>query len=68
MMPTETMNRAMRTVMGPEWVKEQAARTLRMERLYILDGRHLKGHKMYGLYTGLLEKAEELEKQLEEDD
>lgn len=52
------------TTMGPEWAKEQSERMLRMERLYVLDGRHLKGHKMHGFYTGLAEKAEELEKDL----
>jgi len=62
----ETDNPAMLTVMGPDWVKEQRERTLRMDRLYVLDGRHLKTHKMHGLYTGLYEKAEELEKQLDE--
>ena len=56
----------MRTVMGPQWVKEQTERMLRMERLYILDGRQLKNHKLHGFYTGLAEKAEELEKELDE--
>ena len=62
----ETDNPAMRTVMGPEWVKEQSERMQRMERLYVLDGRHLKKHEMHGFYTGLAEKAEELEKELNE--
>ncbi len=61
----ETDNPAMRTVMGAQWVKEQQARQLRMDRLYVLDGRHRKDHEMHGLYTGLAEKAEELEKELD---
>tara|TARA_R100000458_G_scaffold47530_1_gene46328 strand:- start:367 stop:561 length:195 start_codon:yes stop_codon:yes gene_type:complete len=62
---SETENTAMCTVMGPQWVKEQQARQLRMDRLYVLDGRHRKDHEMHGLYTGLAEKAEELEKELD---
>ena len=67
-MPNKEMNRAMSTVMGPQWVAEQRERVLRMDRLYVLDGRHKKDHKMHGLYTGLFEKAEELEKELQEDE
>jgi len=37
-----------------------------MDRLYVLDGRHRSDHEMHGLYTGLLEKAAELEKDLDE--
>ena len=51
----------------------QNERMLRMERLYILDGRHhkyLKDGKTpnpnHGIFTGLSAKAEELEKQLDE--
>ena len=62
----ETDNPAMRTVMGPEWVKEQSERMQRMERLYVLDGRHLKDHALHGFYSGLAENAEELEKELNE--
>ena len=62
----EVENPAMRTVMGTQWVKEQSERMLRMERLYVLDGRHLSNHPQHGLYTGLYEKAEELEKDLNE--
>tara|TARA_R100000781_G_scaffold2136_2_gene3571 strand:- start:3097 stop:3291 length:195 start_codon:yes stop_codon:yes gene_type:complete len=62
----EVDNPAMRSVMGPEWVKAQTERMLRTERLYVLDGRHLKGHEKHGFYTGLYEKAEELEKELME--
>ena len=46
----------------PEWRKEDEERVLRMERLYVLDGRHRPDHKLHGLYTGLDAKAEELEK------
>tara|TARA_R100000781_G_scaffold2892_2_gene4381 strand:- start:234 stop:488 length:255 start_codon:yes stop_codon:yes gene_type:complete len=45
----------------PEWRKEDEERGLRMERLYILDGRHRPDHKLRGLYTGLNAKGEELE-------
>ena len=62
---SELENRAMCTVMGVEWVKEQQARQMRMDRLYVLDGRHRKDHEMHGLYTGLAEIAEELEKELD---
>ena len=62
---SELENRAMCTVMGVEWVKEQQARQMRMDRVYVLDGRHLDSHEMHGLYTGLAEKAEELEKELD---
>ena len=62
----EVENPAMRTVMGTQWVKVQSERMLRMERLYVLDGRHLSDHPQHGLYTGLYEKAEELEKDLNE--
>lgn len=61
----ETENPAMCTVMGPQWVKEQRERQMRMDRLYVLDGRHRKDHEMHGFYTGLAEKAEELEKELD---
>ena len=63
---SETDNPAMRTVMGPEWVREQQERVMRMDRLYVLDGRHRSNHEMHGLYTGLMAKAEELEKELDE--
>ena len=47
--------------MGKEWTEEQNKRMLRMERLYVLDGRHLHGHPLHGLYTGLGDKADKLE-------
>jgi len=45
----------------PEWRKEDEQRMLRLERLYVLDGRHLSDNPMHGIYTGLSEKAAELE-------
>ena len=55
-------NMALSTVMGKEWAEEQHQRALRMDGLYVLDGRHRPDHEFHGLYTGLAEKAEELEK------
>ena len=58
--------------MGSEFAKEQSERQMRLERLYILDGRHHKTladgspNPWHGLYTGLAAKAEELEKDLVE--
>ena len=37
----------------PEWVEEDRQRVMRMDQLYIEDGRHLKDHPKHGLYTGL---------------
>jgi hypothetical protein len=61
-----------KTMSRKEWFV-QNERMLRMERLYILDGRHhkyLKDGKTpnpdHGFFTGLAEKAEELEKTLDE--
>ena len=56
----------MKLEMGKEWAEEQRQRGLRMDRLYVLDGRHHKDHALHGLYTGLADKAEELEKDLVE--
>ena len=62
----------MKFEMGPEFAKEQRERQMRLERLYILDGRHHKTladgspNPWHGLYTGLAAKAEELEKDLTE--
>ena len=56
----------MKFEMGKEWAEEQRQRTLRMQRLYVLDGRHHSSHKMHGLFTGLAAKATELEKDLVE--
>jgi hypothetical protein len=56
----------MKLEMGKEWAEEQRQRMLRMQRLYVLDGRHRSDHKFHGLYTGLAAKAEELESELKE--
>ena len=55
----------MKLEMGKEWAEEQKQRSLRMDRLYVLDGRHRPDHEFHGLYTGLYAKASELEKDLE---
>ena len=34
-------------------VQEDRERVMIMDQLYIEDGRHLKTHKMHGLYSGL---------------
>ena len=47
--------------MGKDWSREQHERMLRMDRLYVLDGRHRKEHEFHGLYTGIAKKADELE-------
>ena len=53
-MNKEDSDRAMSTVMGPEWVKEQQARADRMNRLYALDERSKdENHPRHGTYTGL---------------
>jgi len=57
---------AMKTIMGPKWVEENRQRVMRMERLYVLDGRHRHDHELHGVYSGLWEKAAELEKELDE--
>ena len=50
-----------------EWREEDEQRALRLERLYILDGRHRPTLKdgspnpFYGIYTGLAAKAEDFE-------
>ena len=60
----------MKLEMGHEFTKEQRERQMRLERLYVLDGRHLKTladgspNPLHGLYTGLADKAEELEAEL----
>ena len=56
----------MKFQMGQDWVEENRQRALRMDRLYVLDGRHRLDHPMHGLFTGLNAKAAELEKDLEE--
>ena len=50
-----------------EWIAEDKQRVIDMDRWYRLDKRHLKSHKMHGLFTGLgaighrLDKKNELE-------
>tara|TARA_B100000427_G_scaffold290367_1_gene266568 strand:+ start:295 stop:465 length:171 start_codon:yes stop_codon:yes gene_type:complete len=56
----------MKLEMGKAWAEEQHQRMLRMESLYVLDGRHHDDHEFHGLYTGLAAKAEELEAELNE--
>ena len=56
----------MKLEMGKKWAEEQRQRTLRMDRLYVLDGRHRPDHPQHGLFTGLAAKAEELESYLSE--
>tara|TARA_Y100000401_G_scaffold113702_1_gene114754 strand:- start:550 stop:738 length:189 start_codon:yes stop_codon:yes gene_type:complete len=56
----------MKLEMGKAWVEEQNRRMLRMQSLYVLDGRHHSDHEFHGLYTGLAAKAEELEAELNE--
>ena len=56
----------MKLEMGSEFAKEQSERQMRLDRLYILDGRHHTDHAFHGLYSGLAAKAEELEKDLVE--
>ena len=46
----------------PEWREEDKQRVLDMDRWYILDGRHLKKHKLHGRYTGLKEIGPSLDK------
>jgi len=48
----------------PEWLEEDKQRMLEMERLYVLDGRHLPDNPMHGIYTGLAAKREELDGEL----
>ena len=47
-----------------EWLEEDRQRVMDMERLYVLDGRHLPDNPMHGLYTGLAAKREELDGEL----
>ena len=36
-----------------DWLEADRKRAMRMDQLYVLDGRHRKQHPMHGLYTGL---------------
>ena len=52
------------TAYKTEWLEEDKQRVLDMERLYVLDGRHLPDNPMHGLYTGLEAKRKELDGEL----
>ena len=43
----------MRSMYKTEWVEEDRQRVMRMDQLYVLDGRHRPDHPMHGVYTGL---------------
>ena len=45
----------------PKWLEEDKQRMMDMERLYVLDGRHLPDNPMHGIYTGLAAKGKELD-------
>lgn len=45
--------------MGPEWVKENAARNKLMSIWYTEDGRNDPNHPKHGLYSGLAQLAKE---------
>ena len=55
------INRAIQTVMGKDVVT-----AMRLDRLYVLDGRHIPSHELHNSYAGLIEKADELEDGFEE--
>tara|TARA_B100000902_G_scaffold268027_1_gene254079 strand:+ start:185 stop:355 length:171 start_codon:yes stop_codon:yes gene_type:complete len=50
------IHRAIKTVMGNDVVT-----AMRLDRLYVLDGRHIPSHELHNSYAGLIEKADELE-------
>tara|TARA_R100000458_G_C8154959_1_gene161251 strand:+ start:478 stop:684 length:207 start_codon:yes stop_codon:yes gene_type:complete len=52
-------------MMNKGWREENMQRVLNMDRWYVLDGRHRKNHPMHGLYTGLAEIGETLDRQNE---
>ena len=47
-----------------DWLEEDKQRMMEMERLYVLDGRHLPDNPMHGLYTGLAAKGATLDGEL----
>ena len=47
-----------------DWLEEDRQRVLDMERLYVLDGRHLPDNPLHGVYTGLAAKGKELDGEL----
>ena len=40
---------------------QDVAHAMRLDRLYVLDGRHRPEHELHNSYDGLLAKADELE-------
>jgi len=50
------IHRAIKTVMGNDVVT-----AMRLDRLYVLDGRHHPNHELHNSYAGLIDKADELE-------
>tara|TARA_B100000965_G_scaffold79767_1_gene63552 strand:- start:4681 stop:4845 length:165 start_codon:yes stop_codon:yes gene_type:complete len=48
----------------PKWLEEDKQRMMEMERLYVLDGRHLPDSPFHGVYTGLAAKRKELDGEL----
>ena len=40
---------------------QDVAHAMRLDRLYVLDGRHIPSHKLHNSYKGLLAKADDLE-------
>jgi len=49
-----------------KWLAEDRKRVLDLERWYVLDGRHLKEHKLHGVYTGLSIIGPYLDKDMEQ--
>mgnify|MGYP001262404150 FL=1 len=47
-----------------DWLEEDRQRVMDMERLYVLDGRHLPDSPFHGVYTGLEAKRKELDGEL----
>ena len=46
-----------------KWIEEDRQRVITMDRWYVLDGRHRKDHPMHGLYTGLKEIGDSLDRE-----
>lgn len=53
----------MTSIMNKEWREINMQRVLDMDRWYVLDGRHRKDHPMHGLYTGLKEIGDSLDRE-----
>ena len=47
-------------------VEQDRQRVMRMEELYVLDGRHRPDHPKHGLYTGLHQETLVAEKWIEQ--